>query len=66
VGIFDGQVYLRRDDGAYYIWYDSIGQYWTISALLGVPGTLGWYSDYPDLTDTYSWYGTATGTATVT
>ena len=65
-GFFGGKRAYQIAGGAYTLWFDtSIGAY-TLSEVIGVIGSLGWVADQVPVEGTYTFYGTATGIATVT
>ena len=66
MGLYNGKRSYERADLAYALWFDTALPAWTLSEVLGTPGTLGWTSDTPDIESPYITYGTATGTPTVT
>jgi hypothetical protein len=63
-GTYSGYNYYRREDGAWYIWYNIYGgPNWALSHTLGSQGPYYWYSE--DKTGSYINDGEATGTAIV-
>ena len=56
----------RREDGAWFIWWDNAFDIWYISIVLGVSGANGWSRNDPSIEGDYNPYGTAVGVATVT
>jgi hypothetical protein len=64
-GLLAGQPYYRRQDGAFYLWYNGDDSTSYISIVLGDKGA-GWWSKVGlPVAGTYAFGGTATGTATV-
>lgn len=64
-GIYDGYDSFRRADGAYFIWWYTVGGIWVITTAKGALGVSWWTADQAAIVGTYSPAGTATGTATV-
>lgn len=63
-GDYNGNRYIRRIDGGYFIWWDDTDT-WTLSVLLGVQGTAYWTRVDPSIEGVYVAQGTATGVPTV-
>lgn len=64
-GIYNGENYLRRHDGAYFVWWDgSIA--WYISPVLGQNLPNSWQKLLGPITGVYNPFGGAVGIATIT
>lgn len=64
-GVHNGENYLRRHDGAYFVWWNGAA-FWYITDTLGVVQPNNWIRNAPDITGDYNPAGTALGIATVT
>jgi len=56
---------FKLTTGDYYLWYTSGSDTWTISAVIGTPGTEYW-TKVGNIWGVYAPGGTATGDATIT
>lgn len=57
--------YFARTTGGWFLWFDATSANWIISEVLGNIGSRGWNSFGDEIEQSYSSYGTATGTPTV-
>lgn len=64
-GVHNGQNYLRRHDGAYFVWWDGLNL-WHITTGLGPPVPPGWSRFDPAIEGDYNPAGGYVGIATVT
>lgn len=64
-GEYNGQMYFRRADGAFFIWWNTSASLWYITALLGTLGTGSWQSPTTAVVGTYTPNGTYTGNPVV-
>lgn len=59
-GAFNGKAFYKRSDLQYFIWWDGVDT-WTISVVLGTPGTAYWTLQTASPVGIYTLGGTATG-----
>lgn len=64
-GIYNGQPYYRRADGAWFIWWYTSANYWIISPELGETPITGYWYKAPTITGDYTPVPAAVGIATV-
>jgi len=64
-GLQGGQPYYRREDGAFFIWWDG-ALFWYITPMLAVVGANGWNKAGGAAAGDYNPYGANVGVATVT
>ena len=64
IQIYNGNVFYKRNDGAYYIWWDGVDS-WIISTALGVTGAIYHKRSWAGAVGQYSPIGGATGWAFV-
>jgi hypothetical protein len=60
-GEYAGQLYFRRADGAFFIWWDSPTEKWFMSTGPGIGSPGFWRSPTSSVVGTYSPTGTYTG-----
>lgn len=64
-GVHNGENYLRRDDGAYFVWWDNVAG-WYISPALDITLPSSWQKIGGTIDGVYTPFGLAVGIATVT
>lgn len=63
-GTYNGKPYYRREDGAWFIWWDDVYEFWVISVLLGDVGESWWIRSDPSPIGEYVSGGEVGGTPT--
>lgn len=64
IGSHGGKTAYARDDNAWFLWWNTVAEEWTISAVLGVRGA-SWWSNDSLIGDDYAPFGGAVGLAEV-
>lgn len=60
-GVYNGRLYYRRTDGAYFIWWDTPCEDYDISTGLGVKAPGFWWGPWKNIEGEYGWASDYTG-----